>query len=220
MSRASNRAEVHERFKKDTAEHQMTVLRDDGLYRHLRFRKPGTGIYGFDIVTWPGYLAISGDMGASMFTRLEDMIQFFRQDPDGELSINPGYWHEKCVANDGDAKEFSRDLLTAYVKDSFDNFVKESKDEDGVDPEWAADLWSEITSDIVGQADETPTVQTAIEAMQEFEPEDELYKEFRFHDAWEASRSLEDYTFHFLWRLYAIAHAVRAYDAAKATVPG
>ena len=76
MSRASNRAEVHERFKKDTAEHQMTVLRDDGLYRHLRFRKPGTGIYGFDIVTWPGYLAISGDMGASMFTRLEDMIQF------------------------------------------------------------------------------------------------------------------------------------------------
>lgn len=219
MSRTANQSEVHERFKKDTAEHQMKVVRDDGLYRHLRFRRPGTGCYGFDIVTWPGYLAISGDMGASMFTRLDDMFQFFRQDPDGDLSINPGYWHEKCVANDGDAKEFRLELLNDYLKDAFDQFVKAEADDDEMKLEWVDDLWSEIDADIIARADETPSVQTAIEAMQEFEPDDERYRKFRFHDAWEASSSLQDFTFHFLWRLYAIAHAVRAYDAAKAIEP-
>ena len=53
-----------ERFAKDTATHAMTILRDDGLYRHLRFKRPNTSSYYFDIITWPGYLAITGDMGA------------------------------------------------------------------------------------------------------------------------------------------------------------
>lgn len=219
MSRTANQSEVHERFKKDTAEHQMTVVRDDGLYRHLRFRRPGTGCYGFDIVTWPGYLAISGDMGASMFTRLDDMFEFFRQTPErhdeaGGLYINSGYWHEKCVANDGEAREFSKELLTGYVKDRFDEFVKEMSDDD-TQPGWASELWAEIESDIIAKVEDVPSIQTAIEAMQDFEPDDERYKRFRFHDAWESASSLEDYTFHFLWRLYAISHAIRAYDAAR-----
>ena len=41
-------------FAEDVAEHELTVRRDDGLYRHLRFQKPGTWIYGFDLITWPG----------------------------------------------------------------------------------------------------------------------------------------------------------------------
>lgn len=224
MSRTANQSEVHERFKKDTAEHQMTVVRDDGLYRHLRFRRPGTGCYGFDIVTWPGYLAISGDMGASMFTRLDDMFEFFRQKPErhdnhGGLYINCGYWREKCVANDGAAKEFSKNLLNAYVREAFDEFVKGATDDDEMEPEWSDELWAEIKSDVIDRVDDVPSVQTAIEAMQDFEPDDERYKRFRFHDAWEAASSLEDYTFHFLWRLYAISHAIRAYDAAKAAEP-
>ena len=32
-----------ERFRTDTADHVMEVALDQGLYRHLRFRKPGTG---------------------------------------------------------------------------------------------------------------------------------------------------------------------------------
>ena len=31
-------------FLKDVREHRMTVLHDSGLYRHLRFQKPGTVI--------------------------------------------------------------------------------------------------------------------------------------------------------------------------------
>lgn len=224
MSRTANQSEVHERFKKDIAEHRMTVVRDDGLYRHLRFRRPGTGCYGFDIVTWPGYLAISGDMGESMFTRLDDMFEFFRQTPErhdnaGGLYINCGYWREKCVANGGAAKEFSKDLLNAYVRDAFDEFVKGQGYDEETWPAWASELWAEIKSDVIDSVDDVPSVQTAIEAMRDFEPDDERYKRFRFHDAWEAASSLEDYTFHFLWRLYAISHAIRAYDAAKAAEP-
>ena len=29
--------EIAARFAKDTAEHQLLILKDDGLYRHLRF---------------------------------------------------------------------------------------------------------------------------------------------------------------------------------------
>lgn len=33
---------VEREFLKDIADHRMTVLRDDGLYRHIRFQEPGT----------------------------------------------------------------------------------------------------------------------------------------------------------------------------------
>ena len=61
--------DVH-RFLPDVAEHKLTVLHDEGLYRHLRFQKPGTGFYWFDLITWPGNLAFKGDMGGFMFARI------------------------------------------------------------------------------------------------------------------------------------------------------
>lgn len=214
-------ADVLSRFQRDTAQHQLEVIKDDGLHRHLRFRRPGTGCYGFDIVTWPGCLAISGDMGAAMFTRLPDMFEFFRDsrshaEPD-KLYINAGYWAEKCVANDGEKKEFSSELFQALVKEHFDDFVAEHREDpkDGEvakDPEWAADLWGELKSEVLNLDDDS--VCSAIKSMMEFEPDgDAPYSRFRLADAWEYSSSLQEYTFHFMWRLYAIAHAVKAYDA-------
>lgn len=208
-------------FRRDTAEHQLEVLRDDGVYRHLRFRKPGTSCYGFDIVTWPGHLAITGDMGDSMFSRLPDMFEFFRDDrkraETDSLCISSAYWAEKCVANDGDKKEFRSELLEALVKEHFDEFVAAHRDDpdDGkeeTDPAWAAELWSELESELLFTAEDG--VDSAIGSLMNFEPDsDQPYAQFRFTDAWEYASSLEDYTFHFLWRLYAIAHAVKAYDA-------
>lgn len=87
-------AKARERFTRDTAEHQMTVAQDNGLYRHLRFNAPGTYIYGFDLITWPGFLCICGDIQTHVFSRTADMFTFFG---DGE-SINPDYWGEKLQA--------------------------------------------------------------------------------------------------------------------------
>lgn len=214
-------ADVLSRFQRDTAQHQLEVIKDDGLHRHLRFRRPGTSCYGFDIVTWPGFLAISGDMGAAMFTRLPDMFEFFRDSRNhaepATLYINAGYWAEKCVANDGEKKEFSSELFEALVKDRFDQFVADHAEdvEEGDEahaPKWAAELWDDLKSEVLYL--DSDDVGSAIEAMDRFEPDsDTPYARFLFSDAWEYASSLQDYTFHFLWRLYAIAHAVKAYDA-------
>ena len=46
----SELTKIAERFKRETAGHQMTVLHDDGLYRHLRFMNPEFGsISRFDL---------------------------------------------------------------------------------------------------------------------------------------------------------------------------
>lgn len=211
-----NRTEVLAQFLKDTASHQLEVVKDDGVHRHLRFRRPGTSFYGFDIVTWPGYLAISGDMGSSMFTRLPDMFEFFRERSDGDLVINPGYWAEKCTANDGKKKEFRMELLRAYVKEHYDEYVANHRDDDEQAPAWASDLWQEVEDKIIARIADYESTTSAIQAMDDFEPDDDRYETYRFVDAWESASSLETWTFHFLWRLYAIAHAVRSYDAQRA----
>lgn len=96
-------AEVGKVFDVNARQLQMEILQDDGLHRHVRFAKPGTGMYRFSLVTWPGYLAISGDVESFTFSREPDMFDFFG----GRRSrINPSYWAEKCVAG--------RDQLTTY----------------------------------------------------------------------------------------------------------
>lgn len=222
------REDVLIRFRSDTAAHTMTVLHDHGTYRHLRFRKPGTSCYGFDIVTWPGYLAISGDMGAALFTRLEDMLEFFRASEEriaaaaGGLPINPEYWAEKCVANDGPKKEFSSELFHQIVKKKFDEFVAENTEDEGPGPEWADQLWEELETFVLFDDEDVEATGRAIENMDDFKPDGESYKHFGFSDPWEYGSSLEDFRFHFMWRLYAIAYAVQIYDraaAATAEVP-
>lgn len=225
-----NRSDVLPRFLADTASHELRIVVDDGVHRHLQFRRPGTYCCGFDIVTWPGHLAISGDMGTAVFNRLHDMFEFFRAKPAehekaGGLFVNDGYWAEKCVANDGAKQEYSarlfRDLVTrlfkAYVEDRVD--TDDLADPDTT-PEWVARLWQELEHEVLNDSEDHDALSNAIRAMSEFEPNDPDYSDFRITDAWDYGSSLQQYTFHFLWRLYAIARAIRAYDdAAGAAEP-
>lgn len=106
MSNIDNRVLI------DTAHHRLEILRDDGVYRHLRMQQPGTSFYYYDIITWPGYLTVTGDMGTWTFSRTRDMFRFFGA-WDGQ--INTGYWSEKleagagCSARELLAKEFDDD---------------------------------------------------------------------------------------------------------------
>lgn len=80
-------AHAYADFLSETAEHQLVVLHDDGLYCHLRIQKPGTRMWSWDITTWPGHLATSGDIADGyMFTREPDMIQFFARNESTRLS--------------------------------------------------------------------------------------------------------------------------------------
>lgn len=51
---------TEERFLKDVAKHKMEILHDAGVYRHMRFMRPGTICEHFEIVTYPGHLVYSG----------------------------------------------------------------------------------------------------------------------------------------------------------------
>ena len=87
-------------FLAEVKNHKLTVIRDDGLYRHLRVGVPGTIMESWHIITWPGYLAMVGDMGDWVFRRMDDMFQFFRSDPGNGLQVNPYYWSEKLQAQE------------------------------------------------------------------------------------------------------------------------
>ena len=80
-------SEIRERMLSATADHKLTILHNDGLYRHIRFKNPKSIFYWFDLITWPGVLVFKGDMGCYVFSRLDDMFEFFTGP-----TINPGYW--------------------------------------------------------------------------------------------------------------------------------
>ena len=108
--------DVVEVFGRDIAQHELQILRDDGLYRHLRCSRPETYCFGFDIVTWPGYLAYVGDMGSYVFSRVEDMFTFFGGDT--TRSIDYRYWAEKIQGGGvRPAEQFSDTAFAAAVKE-------------------------------------------------------------------------------------------------------
>lgn len=112
---------TREQFLSDVKDHCITILKDDGIYRHINYAKPGTINISFQVTTWPGYLCISGDMGCYTFSRTQDMFNFFGGGDD--LGINPGYWQEKVQAGasysgaSAICKEYSPDKFRAAIKE-------------------------------------------------------------------------------------------------------
>jgi hypothetical protein len=191
-----------EAFLKHVRDHAMTIVREDGVYRHLRFRKPGTSCMGFDIITWPGYLCFCGDMGTYVFQRLQDMLQFFRtkRRDDGSWSIDHRYWAEKVEAEDknGGVKEYSEDKFREAVAEYLAN-----RDE------LPEGLREAVEEEVLFHASEE---HEAYRAVHEFE-----HNGWGFTDFFEYT--LTDYTYRFRWCCLALAWAVEMYDAEKAKAP-
>jgi len=120
----SSRTEAEAQFPNNVKDHKLTIIRDEGLYRHLRFRQPSTSNMWFDIITWPGYLAFVGDMGDWVFARDTDMLEFFRGD-----RINPSYWGEKIQA--GEYREYSGDVALKQINEGLEEggFTDEEREE-------------------------------------------------------------------------------------------
>lgn len=200
---------TEERFLRDVEEHAIHVIKDDGVHRHLSFHR-NSSIYRFDLITWPGHLCISGDCGTYVFRRLNDMFEFFRMDEhdfnhskERKLNINPGYWGEKLESigtNEG-YKRYSQELMKAQAL------------------EYANDYW------------EFETDEQKTEVMQQLEDdvfyhfEDNEYHDYHLVDSFESDYghqftdfwdyNFQEYTFHFLWNLYAIVYGIKMYDELK-----
>lgn len=205
------------RFLKDVAQHAMAIIRDDGVHRHLRFARPGTGCMHFDIVTYPNYLVYSGDMGCYVFSRLHDMFEFFRvrprNDEPGRLHINLGYWAEKLEATDrpDGHKEYSADQFRKYVAYRLEGIKEEFAEDYEADQEDTSKfdaLKEAVDEDVLAYADDGDF--QAHQVLDQFEHDGRRW----FPDSWEAR--FDQYTFRFVWCCYALAWSIQQYDAAKA----
>lgn len=119
-------AKAYASFIEQTKDHKLVVLHDDGLYRHLRVQAPGTRMWSWDVTTWPGHLATSGDIAdGHVFTREPDMLEFFaiagRQEryySDGSPSIDVRYWAEKlCGGRSHEVKKYDSDTFLQLVRE-------------------------------------------------------------------------------------------------------
>lgn len=190
---------TQERFLKTVSQHEMTIVRDEGLHRHLRFARPGNPDSSFTIVTWPWRLCYTGDMGTYVFCRLEDMFEFFRKPPatDGQFHFDRGYWAEKVLAADrhGGIREFSETKFRAALLDLL-----------GGTP--TPEIAERIAEEILPHGNDSKDA--AFEAAANFEVDGK----HPFEDIWHGY-SAEDYTYRFTFCCYALAWGIQQYDKAR-----
>jgi len=201
-----------QQFLKDISSHEMTIIRNDDVDRHIRFSRPGSSCYRFDLITWSGHLCITGDCGTYVFQRIHDMFEFFRMDkhdfnhrPDRLLNINPSYCGEKLLSIGTNAgyKEFDDELFKKEVREYFDEW----KDSCSKPSHEIAELWEEIESQVLNCVCDGE--HEAYRAVYYFE-----HDGFQFQDFFDGGGT-ERYTFHYLWCLYAIVWGIQQFDAAE-----
>lgn len=191
------------RYAADTASHRMTVLLDNGAYRHLRFADPSTRTSWFEIITTPGLLTINGDMGTLTFARLEDMFTFFRRADGG---INDYYWTEKLVASDAPAKAYSARAFTQAILEDATGQLDDAE----VDGDRRTAALAELQEDVLSCADDEHEARRALDSF--------THELLDFTDAWE--HDFTEYGFRYLWNLHAVVDAISRYDAAGARRAG
>lgn len=230
--------EIAERFARETRWHKMTVLHDDGLYRHLRCRSRKHGVHWFDIVTWPGSLAIRGDLNAAyVFSRTADMFELFRI---RSGDINPGYWSEKLPEGRRSVQKYSSELLRWNIRqalrDEYEDFLADLLGETartyGVDVEH---LWPEAAKPCHAQVRDymrklraalqehlfdwlsgydAEYEDSALRGIDDFTFTSDEGRKFEF-DGWQ-EWEVRDWDWSFLWACHGIVWGIQQYDAAKA----
>lgn len=190
---------AREHFEANTREHVMTIEHEDGVYRHLRFSQPGTVLYSYSLVTWPGHLAISGDIESFTFRRLHDMTLFFA---DNGYGINAHYWSEKLVAPRG------RDAVRVFDPDAARDRVREwlADRVDDLDEPEAAALTEAVEERLLNDWDATLMSEDGFrQALTDFDVAGGI------PDAWEWS--LRTFDYHFLHACWATVRGLEQYRA-------
>lgn len=197
-----------DQFFIDVHDHQLTVIKDDGLYRHLRLSRPKSSTYRFDIITWPGYLAVAGDMGEWVFTRLDDMFEFFRG---GLERPSIDYWAEKCRAADRTSRqpiyEFDRAMATLHVEEWIDDYIHQWGE--GIDNSWRGDsLRGSVLDSLESAMNDEETVDAFFRWMADVNEDGFTIDYFDM-----TFRRFQRWSFAFEWICYAIPWAIDQYDS-------
>jgi hypothetical protein len=212
-STAATEGDALNRFTKETVEHTMTVLHDEGLYKHLLFAKPGSSFYHYALITWPDYLTITGDSGTWTFRCNQDMLAFFRADrPD---RINASFWAEKLQTGDstGAGKAYDETLYRRAVMEHLSEWLSRQANRD-LTAAQAQDLYGSVWTNLLdstewdypGAFHETARDRTADYRHQVIDGG----PEFGFTDS--SEWDLLGYSMFFLWCCYAIQAGIHQYD--------
>lgn len=202
---------VADLFRENMASYELTVLRDDKTYRHLRFMPPGTGLGWFDLITWPGRLAFTRDPSQELiFARLDDMFAFFRG-----TTVNLSYWAEKLTTS-GPVREYSVAEFRRHVLDYLDEWSKEQP------LQRAGKVRAAVQADILDDpeiVDEMHARRLVADFTWYQDPGDisksGIYPDFTFDDAWEWD--LTEWTYWYEWACHAIQWAITQYDTWRET---
>lgn len=144
-------------FAANTDEHTITVLLDSpGTgHRHLRFARPGTGIWSFDVITTPGRLIYTGDVGHFVFAGISgDPLAFFGL---GGGGVNPYYWVEKVRAG-VTSTGFNHVVFSHHLTEAIEAY------RDELSVEEFADLARQVDDELSG----CPDAESARHALDEF----------------------------------------------------
>ena len=195
-----------EQFLKNVSGHMIEIVAENGVNRHIRFRRPDTGLFWFELVTWQGMLCINGDQGTYAFCKQNDMFDFFRNGPE-TLSINPEYWAEKAKSMDTARKiyNFCEESFVHFVKKRFDGWADIASPEE--DKKNA--LWDEIENTVLIAVDDGK--EASFRALDNFKSSEVVDFDFGYYGNFYFLK----FDFYYIWCCYAIAWGISQYDALK-----
>lgn len=102
--------EVEQLASEAFAEHEIHTRLEQDVYRHYDCRhKNGSNIYQFHVVTFPGRLIVSGDIGDLMLVRCYDMLEWA---PQAVESID--YFASKVVS--GPTKQYCSEVAREAIR--------------------------------------------------------------------------------------------------------
>lgn len=196
---------MRDRVLADLSQHRMRIVMDKDVHRHIRFSNDGSFIHHFNLTTWPGFLAITGDMGDYLFQRLPDMFAFHRKPMDHNIDID--YWAKKCRAQDVNSpiKHFSDTAFKRAVRDYASEF-DEQEDKAGT---FIADQIEDLLSATYSTADEA--ISQALYIVDDRARS--VFPEIHEYD-------LTEHSYHFRWCCEAIRWGINQYDNQKGIANG
>lgn len=192
---------THNEFLESVANHQMKVIRDSGIYRHIHFSSPDDMNKHFDLITYPDHLVYSGDMGCYVFKRSNDMFRWFYKDELGCPDVS--YREEKLQASSvyGDGhKVFCSQTFADAIRDE----IKEQLSDLGASE--LGELSSDLIDDLHDKICNSLGEESAREEVYEFNCD---HDQVDLDDSWEVSGEL--FTGYFIWACYAIEWGVKKY---------
>lgn len=200
-----SKEDIKKRFLESVQYHNMKILNDDEVFRCIAFKQEDTNDYAFKLITFPGGLTITGDMGCYTFERVRDMFQFFSS-PLNNLHIREDYWSEKCVSKTKrELQEWSSDVFKKEIQELFNSF----SDDTGLTPDQKKDYWKEIQEQVLDSF-YLESKDLTYENMNLFTPPESVDSNI-FEDFYEYTFG-EGYSQSYLWCLYAIVWGIIKYQ--------